>query len=251
MPETGVAVDEEGVVGTAGRFRHGLGGGVRQAVRRCGDEGLEGEFRVELDRRRFPACPGRPEPGCGWGSGRQAEDLLGGRLDGERCRLVLLHLEAAPDGCTDLVGQGVLNHGQVARLHPLPDEPVGDRQDELTVGEGHGLYSREPQLPGALGHLVAQGPGAPCPKISCLGHCEFRTPLLPPRRPASMFGTILGMGNLMNVHRARPVRLEAIGKSRLTWADSPPAAGIDSKAEAWNLRRIGSGLPYGRCERLN
>jgi ribonuclease P protein component len=47
------------------------------------------------------------------------------------------------------------------------------------------------------------------------------------------------------------MRLEAIGKSRLTWADSPPAAGIDSKAEAWNLQRTGSGLPYGRCERLN
>jgi hypothetical protein len=31
------------------------------------------------------------------------------------------------------------------------------------------------------------------------------------------------------------VRLEAIGKSRLTWVNSQPAAGIDSKAEASNL----------------
>ncbi len=202
MPETGVAVNEQGVVGTAGRFRHSLGGGVRQAVRRGGDEVLEGEFRVELDRRRFAPRPvGLGRVALGFGG--QSEDLLGGRLERRRCRLLFLHFEAAPDGRTHLVGQGVLNHRQVARLHPLADEPVGNRQDELTVGEGHGLNSREPELPRTLGHLVAKGPGAPCPKISCLGHCEFRTPLLPPRRPGCMFGTILGMGNWMNVHRAR------------------------------------------------
>ena len=83
LAETGVAVNEEGVVGTAGRFRHGLGGGVRQAVRRGGDEVLEGEFRVELDRRRFPSRPaGLGRAALGFGG--QPEDLLGGRLDRRR-----------------------------------------------------------------------------------------------------------------------------------------------------------------------
>ena len=202
LPRPGVAVNEEGVVGTAGRFRHGLGGGVGQAVGRRGDEVLEGEFRVELDRRRLPARRGRLHRAA-LGLGGQAKDLFGGRLDGDRGGLGLLHLETAAHRPSHLVGQGVLNHGQVAGLHPLADEPVGDRQDELAVRKGHRLYPREPQLPRRLGYLVAQGPGAPCPKISGLGHCEFRTPLLPPRCPASMFGTILGMGNWMNVHRAR------------------------------------------------
>ena len=51
LAQARVAVDEEGVVGAAGRLRHGLGGGVGQAVRRRGDEGLEGELGIELDRR--------------------------------------------------------------------------------------------------------------------------------------------------------------------------------------------------------
>ena len=81
LAQAGVPVDEEWVVGTTGRFRHGLGGGVRQAVRRCGDEGLEGELRVELDRRRFPARPGAGPARAGARArlGGQAEDLLGGR----------------------------------------------------------------------------------------------------------------------------------------------------------------------------
>ena len=204
LAEPGVAVDEEGVVGTAGRLRHGLGGGVGQAVRRCGDEGLEGELRVELDGRRLPAdlVLGPARLALGPGSGGRPKTCSVGGL-GRPAGLGLLDLEAAADRGPDLVGQGVLDHREVARLDPLPDEPVGDGEHELTVGVGHRLDAREPQLPGALRHLVAQGPGAPCPKISCLGHCEFRTPLLPPRRPASMFGTILGTGNWMNVHRAR------------------------------------------------
>ena len=53
------------------------------------------------------------------------------------------------------------------------------------------------------------------------------------------FGTILGAGNWMKVHRIDPMRLEAIRKTRLTWEDSLPAAAFDWKAEAETLRGNG------------
>ena len=59
LAEAGVAVDEQGVVGAPGCLGDGLGGRVGQAVRRGGDEGLEGELGIELDRGGLPAHPGR------------------------------------------------------------------------------------------------------------------------------------------------------------------------------------------------
>ena len=82
----------------------------------------------------------------------------------------MVDLEPPPDRGTHLVGQGVFDHGQVAGLDPFPDEAVGDGEDEDTVGEFDRLEPGQPELPGALGHLVAQGPGAPGPKICCLSH---------------------------------------------------------------------------------
>ncbi len=174
LAEPRVAVDEQGVVGPAGRLRHGLGGGVGQPVRGGGHEGLEGELGVELDGGRLPARPGRL-PGLRRHGGLAAraarpEDLARD-VGSVAAGLGLLDLEAAPDRRTHLVGQGVLDHGEVAGLHPLADEAVGDGQDEHAVGVRHGLDARQPELPRALRHLVAQGPGALCPEISCLGHC--------------------------------------------------------------------------------
>ena len=184
LAEPGVPVDEKGVVGTSGCFGHGLGGRMSQPVRGCGDEGLEGEFRVQLDSRRLPADPGRLDGlSSSLGFGGQDQEFFGGAL---RCRgAALLDLEAPPDRHPHLVGQGVLDHREVARLHPLADESVRHGQDEHAVGVAHGLDARQPELPRALRHLVAQRPGAPCPKISSLRHWYSRTPLLPPRRPAT------------------------------------------------------------------
>ncbi len=186
LPSPRVPVDEKGVVGAPGRLRHGLGGRMGQTVRGGRHEGLEGEFRIQLDRRRLPAHAGdldRLRASRGFGFGGQDRDLLGCGFG--RHGAALLDLEASPDRGPHLVGQGVLDHGEVARLHPFADEPVGHRQDEHAVGVAHGLDAREPELPRALRDLVAQRPGAPCPKISSLRHWYGRTPLLPPRRPAS------------------------------------------------------------------
>ena len=76
----------------------------------------------------------------------------------------------------------------------------------------------------------------------------FRSPLLPPRRPATAFGTNLGTGNWTNVHRCTTMRLEAVPKSRLTWEDSPPAAGIRPEGRGMTLRR--TTLRPSRRERL-
>ena len=242
------AVDEERVVGAAGRLGHGLGGGVGQAVRRGGHEGLEGELRIELDggalaavpglvrpsrrltvgRRRVrrvtdgrggdaarrpdrTACPGpqpgrsphprphphpgpvpvgdgrMPDPAMGRGRSRprsglrlgwMAQDLVEHRVGPDR-RAGLSHLEPAADGSTHLVGQGVLDHRQVARLDPFPDQPVGDRQDEYAVVERDRLDPGQPQLPCALRDLVPQRIRALRPELSSLRHRPVRSPILP------------------------------------------------------------------------
>ena len=179
LAQARVTVDEQGVVGPARGLGHGLGRRVGQAVRGGGDEGLEGELRIELDRRRLTARPG---------PGRSARPAAGARRAGRtprRCRSRrvgggrFLDLEAAADRRTHLVGQGVLDHGEVPGLHPLPDQPVGDGQDEDPVGERDGLNPRQPQLPRALRHLVAQRSGAPCPEISSLIHRVAERPFSP------------------------------------------------------------------------
>ena len=213
-----------------------------QAVRRGGDEGLEGELRIELDggalatvptvprllapsrrltvgrggvrrvssdgrggdaaRRHDPQLAGtsgpdpHPVPAVDGrvpgavvgrdrsrrrleaGFRRMTQDLVeqGVRLDR---RAGLTHLETAADGSTHLIGQGVLDHGQVARLDPFPDEPVGDRQDEDPVVERDRCDPGQPQLPRALRDLVPQRIRALRPEISSLRHRLVRSPLLP------------------------------------------------------------------------
>jgi hypothetical protein len=85
----------------------------------------------------------------GGGSGRAQELLLG--LRGAR----FVYFEPAPDRGADLVGQGVLDHGQVAGLDPLADQEVGHGQGEDAVGEVNRFQAGQPELPGALRHLVA------------------------------------------------------------------------------------------------
>ena len=70
--------------------------------------------------------------------------------------LPFLYFEAPPHRRANLVGQRVLDHGEITGLHPLPDQVVRDSQDEDTVVEIDGLNARQPQLPGRLGNLLAQ-----------------------------------------------------------------------------------------------
>ena len=84
-------------------------------------------------------------------------------------------LEPAPDGRTHLVGQRVLDHGQIARLHPLPDQPVGHARTKTPSWKSVGQDPREPQLPCGLRNLLAQGPCALRPEVCSLVHrCSDR-----------------------------------------------------------------------------
>ena len=78
LAESGVAVDQQRVVGLARGLGDGDGGGVREPVRRADDEGLEGVLRVEpgLQRGRGAARArtARRRAGCS-GSGRSTADL--------------------------------------------------------------------------------------------------------------------------------------------------------------------------------
>ena len=91
LAQPGVAVDEQRVVGASGRLGHRLGGGVGQAVRRGGDEGVEGEAGVERDRGGLPAssgdAAGRPVLVTGRVSGGSGRDSwAAGRRSGDRVR---------------------------------------------------------------------------------------------------------------------------------------------------------------------
>ena len=151
-------------------------------------------------------------------------------------------LEAATDRLTHLVGQGVLDHGQVAGLHPLPDQAVGHREDEDALVEGDRHDPGQPQLPRALRDLVPEGIRALRPKISSLRHRPVRPSLLPidlspfglePRIHSSHEFTgrssvrVIGRRYTAGRRPTRGDRRIAANIGRLG------AAGLDPRPEAW------------------
>jgi hypothetical protein len=114
-----------------------------QAIRGGGDKGLEHELGVELDSGRLPAA-GRVQ---GHESGPVPLGLCGNTEEFFELRffgLLVVNLQASPHRRTNLVGQGVLDHGEIACLNPLEDEAVGYGQDEHAVGELDRLDSGQP-----------------------------------------------------------------------------------------------------------
>ena len=220
-----------------------------QAVGGRGHEGLEGELGVELDGGGLLSHLAPARRGSPWGSAACRAGGRGGRRGpGRSAAGRLLDLEAAPDGASHLVGQGVLNHGQVARFDPLPDQPVGDRQGEHAVGEGHRLDPRQPELPRALRDLVTQGFGASRPEICRLRH-GFAARPFSPLGIQPLLGTILGTGNWTNVHR--PADATRAGLQIAPNMGGLAAAGrTPLEGRGMTLRRTGP-VPSGRRERLN
>ena len=85
LAQPGVAVDEQRVVGLAGRLGDGDGGGVREPVGRADDEGLEGVLRVEAGlERRWARGPGA-STGVAGGGGAVVDDRAS--TDLSTCRL--------------------------------------------------------------------------------------------------------------------------------------------------------------------
>ena len=86
LAQPGVAVDEQRVVGLAGRLGHRDGGGVREPVGRADDEGLEGVLRVEPGLERRGARRRRSTPASAAVRGRAAPAVRRRRVDLSTCR---------------------------------------------------------------------------------------------------------------------------------------------------------------------
>ena len=181
FPQARGTVDEQGVVGPAGYLGHGLGGRVGEAVRRRGDEGVEGEPGIELDRGGLPVGSGvardraRLRPALG--------SCLDGRVFGSGqagWRLSLAHLELDGDVPAGDGRQGVLDHGQKARRHALSNDRVGHGEREDGALEVEWLDGREPHLPRGVGHLLTQRRCAARPQPVGIVHLLLRKPLGPP-----------------------------------------------------------------------
>ena len=129
LSETGVAVEEEGVVGLAGFTGHGRGGGVRELVARSDDEIIKGIARVEVGegpvvaraRLRAQAVGSRSRAvhrGGGFVMGRRIRQRLAGGADD--------HVETF----TAAAGDFLPNKVEVVIFQPNCGKLVGRFHDE-------------------------------------------------------------------------------------------------------------------------
>ncbi len=122
--EPAVAVDEEGVVGTARSFRDGGAGGGGEAVAGAGDEVVEDEIRGEDDVVVGIAEAGETAAGVGTGGEVDGDEFSGDGLDGFIEDIAALaHEVLLLNGRTGLDGQdsaGEFDRGEIAKplAHP-------------------------------------------------------------------------------------------------------------------------------------
>ena len=162
LAQTGVAVDQQWVVGLAGCLGHGDGRRVREAVGRADHEGLEGVLRVEpgLGRRRLRNALVEPggerglEPRLGqWWIYRQVametDRVIG---FGSRWRGGLRRLQRGidgdgePDVSGERLGEGVLELAPQPALELGAGELVGHRDDRGALVERHRFAVAQPGL---------------------------------------------------------------------------------------------------------
>jgi hypothetical protein len=158
LPQPGLAVDEQRVVGLAGRLGDGNGGGVREAVGRTDDEGLEGVLRVEPGLQGGgPAFGGRRDDLVldGDGHGRLHRVEVNCRhVDRSICqfvdRNVLDVLERGVDRdehadlAAEALAQRVLDVVAQPALELGAGELVGDRDDRGVLVQRHGHARAQP-----------------------------------------------------------------------------------------------------------
>ena len=126
MPEAHPAVDEEGVVGARRRLGHGQRGRLGEAVGGAGDEGLEGEARLQAEGPAGATAAGARLAGALVAARRGAGVLGRGRLDDDLdLEVAAAHLE-----------EGVPEQRQVALADPLAQELAVDGEHEAVVGRG-------------------------------------------------------------------------------------------------------------------
>ena len=186
LPEAGVAVDEQRVVGPGRGFGHRLGGGVGEAVGRGDDEGVEGVAGIEDRRTRagrstrshlvgWPTRPtGRTTGAAGGPSSRHGRSrarpqalLLGRLVDRGH------HLELDGQVPADRSGHGVLDEPEEPGLDPVPDQGVGHPEHDLAVLDGQRGDPGQIGLPDGVGDLLAQGLRT---QISTSLRCRSRGP---------------------------------------------------------------------------
>ena len=157
LAQTRRPVDEQRVVGLAGRFRHGVRRGGRELVRLPDDERLKGVALVERGRRHagLVAGPGRRLPR------RDEEVHLRALL------AVLLHAKHDGRGTAEDALGGARQHGRVLLLIPFDRELVRRSDDQAIVVERDRDRGLEPGADGRVGKfapcLVEEAP----PGFSC------------------------------------------------------------------------------------
>ena len=148
LAQARIAVDEQRVVGLGGRFGHGHGGGVGEAVRRTDHEGIEDVLRVQ---------PAELVRGAGQHGLRLLLDqLVGseGRLD-DGFRLCVdgnqigVHVDGAADVLGEDVVQGIVQGVLDLGLQDFAGEFVGNGHQEGGTDQALGLgEDDETALPG-------------------------------------------------------------------------------------------------------
>jgi len=145
FPQARGTVDEQGVVGPAGYLGHGLGGRVGEAVRRRGDEGVEGEPGIELDRGGLPVGSGvardRARLRRLWGPVWTGGSSGAGRLGGVSRSLTWSSTEMSPPATVAKVSwiMGKKRDDTRSRTTALGTESVRTEPSKLSgsMGESH------------------------------------------------------------------------------------------------------------------
>jgi hypothetical protein len=178
LAQADAAADEERVV--FGRVGAGDGarGGVRQLVRRTGDEGLEDVFLVERGRRAEVAAVlddhlalrrterldgGRARRG-GEADDRTTRGRCRDRRHLDRGRLRLdgdadgrgSHLELDDELTVELASQVLEHDGEVVRLEPEPDVLVRSAKQDPVALDTQALDRTDPELVVLGGNLAGQ-----------------------------------------------------------------------------------------------
>ena len=151
LAQARVAIDEQGVVGLGRGFGDRDGGGVRKAIARADDEGVEGVLAIEsghLHQLRHDRSPGLPRSGIR----NHGERRSGGRLDDRHSGSVLDQVIFG--GIDPIDGGTSLREGGLGLVQGRID---GDRDAHLTaqaISEGRGDQLADLGLEDVLGVVI-------------------------------------------------------------------------------------------------
>ena len=212
LAQSGVAVDEQRVVGPTGRLGHRQRRGVGESVRRPDDEGVEGELRLVQPITWWAG----PQPGVGrlaMGTARVGHPEQGvERISGGR---VLVGLGSNLDGDLDLRPADVADHAlherQVAGLEPVLHHHAGDGQHERVEIEPHRLDILERRAPDGVGDMRLQELSAGLPQLLSVSPHPFLHLFVP-----GVHKSVHNCGK-----RCRPDWRRLVRDAAFAWAGSP------------------------------